>query len=212
MLRDTTNLWCTVSSSKVFPGKSFPWYKKRMTFAGTKWTGLSVGSRKAPTHGACAMTGWRRTGCVARTERMQLQRLLGDPVRMLARTRTETRGNPDRGARVPATKPSFCHAVAARRLHAVARDRDVPRPSSPRQLCARSCRVRAYRLHRCPEGLLHPAVHLAFGCEMPKMTSDDGAAQPPTPGWERAARRLAAKARSRPTFPAIALSSSCTMA
>ena len=105
----------------------------------------------------------------------------------------------------------FCHA-AARRLHTVARDRDVPRPSSPRQMCARSCRVRACRLHRCPEGLLHPAVHLAFGCEMPKMTSDDGAAQPPTPGWERAARRLAAKARSRPTFPAIALSSSCTMA
>ena len=156
--------------------------------------------------------GWSVAGCVKHTERVQLQYPSGAPVCMPARTRTKTRGNPDRGARVPATKLSFLPRGAARRLHTVARDGDVPRPSSPRQMCARSCRVRACRLHRCPEGLLHPAVHLAFGCEMPKMTSDDGAAQPPTPGWERAARRLAAKARSRPTFPAIALSSSCTMA
>ena len=156
--------------------------------------------------------GWSVAGCVKHTERVQLQNPSGAPVCMSARTWTKTRGNPDRGARVPATKLSFLPRGAARRLHTVARDRDVPRSSSPRQMCARSCRVCAYRLHRCPEGLLHPAVDLAFGCEMPKMTSDDGAAQPPTPGWERAARRLAAKARSRPTFPAIALSSSCTMA
>ena len=71
-----------------------------------------------------------------RTERVQLQRLLGDPVRMLARTRTETRGNPDRGARVPATKPSCLPRGAARRLHAVACDRDV-HGHCPRGKCAR---------------------------------------------------------------------------
>ena len=107
-----------------------------------------------------------------RTERVQLQRLLGDPVRMLARTRTETRGNPARGARVPATKPSFLPRGTARRLHAVACDRDVPRQSSSRQMCARSCRMRAHRLHRFPGGLLHPTVDLAFECEMPNMTSE----------------------------------------
>ena len=147
-----------------------------------------------------------------RTERVQLQRLLGDPVRMLARTRTETRGNPDRGARVPATKPSCLPRGAARRLHAVACDRDVPRPSSSRQMCARSCRMRAHRLHRFPGGLLHPTVDLAFECEMPNMTSEHSRPHRPAAGWERAARRLAVKARSRPTFPAIALSSSCSMA
>ena len=156
--------------------------------------------------------GWSVAGCVKHTE----PRAAAEPIR---RTRVHVREDVDENSWQ--SRPRRARAIhetvllprgAARRLHTVARDRDVPRPSSPRQMCARSCRVRACRLHRCPEGLLHPAVHLAFGCEMPKMTSDDGAAQPPTPGWERAARRLAAKARSRPTFPAIALSSSCTMA
>jgi len=57
---------------------------------------------------------------VARTECVQPQRLIGDPMCMLVRTRTETRGNLDQGARMPATIPprsrTFCHAV--RRLHA----------------------------------------------------------------------------------------------
>ena len=141
------------------------------------------------------------------TERVQLQYPSGAPVCMPARTRTKTRGNPDRGARVPATKLSFLPRGAARRLHTVARDGDVPRPSSPRQMCARSCRVRACRLHRCPEGLLHPAVHLAFGCEMPKTTAQhsrphrDGSAQQDGSLQRPGHGRHFQLSRSRPAAP-----------
>ena len=156
----------------------------------------------------------RRTGagCVERTDRVQLQRLSCAPVRTTVRMATTTRGNPDRGTPVPTTKPSGLPGEAARRLHPAARDCSLPRSSCPRPMCARSCRVHARQLHRCPPGLLHPRRTPRSRAKMPNMCSDDGAALRPTPGWERAARRLAAKARSRPTFPAIALSSSRTMA
>jgi hypothetical protein len=50
------------------------------------------------TRGEC----WASAGCVDRTERVQLQRSIC--MLMLARARTKTRGNPDQGTRVPATK------------------------------------------------------------------------------------------------------------
>ena len=62
-----------------------------------------------------------------RTERVQLQRLLGDPVRMLARTRTETRGNPARGA-APDAPPRQPRRHASRQRAAAAR---AVSPSSP---------------------------------------------------------------------------------
>lgn len=57
-------------------------------------------------HGSASVR-LRAAGCVERSERVQLQYPSGAPVCMPARTRTKTRGNPDRGASVPATKPSF---------------------------------------------------------------------------------------------------------
>ena len=77
-----------------------------------------------------------------------------------------------------------------------------PRPLSSRQMCARSCRMRAHRLHRFPGGLLHPTVDLsnAFECEMPNMTSDDGAARPPTPaGRGMGARSKTARCKGQVT-------------
>jgi hypothetical protein len=47
---------------------------------------------------------WEGDDCVDRTERVQLQRPPSICMLMLARARTKTRGNPDRGTRVPATK------------------------------------------------------------------------------------------------------------
>ncbi len=52
------------------------------------------------TRGEC----WAAAGCVERTERVQLQRPPSICMLMHARARTKTRGNPDRGTRVPATK------------------------------------------------------------------------------------------------------------
>ena len=52
------------------------------------------------TRGEC----WAAAGCVERTERVQLQRPPSICMLMLARARTKTRGNPDRGTCVPATK------------------------------------------------------------------------------------------------------------
>ena len=116
-----------------------------------------------------------------RTECAQLQRLSGAPVHMIARTLMTTRGNPDRGTPVPTTKPFGLPHEAARRLHPAARDCSLPRSSCPRQMCARSCRVHAKQLHRCPPGLLHPRRTPRSPAKMPNMCSDDGAALPPTP-------------------------------
>ena len=62
--------------------------------------------------------------------------------------------------------------------------------------------MRAHRLHRFPGGLLHPTVDLsnAFECEMPNMTSDDGAARPPTPaGRGMGARSKTARCKGQVT-------------
>ena len=63
---------------------------------------------------------WAAAGCVERTERVQLQRPPSICMLMHARARTKTRGNPDRGTRVPATKSCglprwqcVCNAVGA---------------------------------------------------------------------------------------------------
>ena len=87
-------VYCTTHLPQGRPGKAPQLHKASLLHLDVD---RSNGCR---TRGEC----WAAAGCVERTERVQLQRPPSICMLMHARARTKTRGNPDRGTRVPATK------------------------------------------------------------------------------------------------------------